>query len=312
MKKLLLIIFLVNFQNLLAHEDQFIGIEKSNIHITLKLDSYDTNRINQVTNYAEFLNNFIKSNFSSEKVYLRYDYDYIMKADHYIIGSYTDFKNILPCNFRIFFNEKVRPTNTLYDMNFINNNKGPALIINNYQLNIDEVLKAITYLVHTQPQKLCLFSENRKDKLICVKGMSSEINHINNYMNYHNSYNLINDVTLHENNHFKIVLSKGKHQINSKEIEPYVLIREIGKKQHLIFINRQQFYFLNGTNDFDNTLYSLKKPYNYFGNFHVQIKNDLLEINSTENKWIFISSLDDPLTATDHFKIQGSKLEFKD
>lgn len=44
----------------------------------------------------------------------------------------------------------------------------------------------------------------------------------------------------------------------------------------------------------------------------MEIKNDLLEINSTENKWIIISSLDDPITATDYFKIQGSKLEFKD
>lgn len=308
MKKILLFVILLNFQNLSAHQDQFIGIEKSNLHITLKLDSYDPYRINQVTNYAEYINNFILSNFSSEKVYIRYDYDYTMDSNHYIIGSYTDFKNILPCNFRLFFNEKVRPTNTLYDMNFINSNKGVALIIRNYQFNIDEILKAVTHLIYIQPQKLCLFSENRKNNLICVKGLSSEISHIGNYMEYLNSYTLTNDVILYDNTHFKILLSKGKHQINSKEIEPYVLIREVGKNQYLIFINRQQFYFLNGKYDFDNTLYSLKKPYNYFGNFNTEIKKDLLKINTTENQLLFLSSLDDPITATDYFKIQGNQL----
>ena len=306
MKKIVLLI-LITFQISWAHEDQFFSIEKSNIHITLKLDYENDDLIDLYTNYAEYLNNYILRNFASEKVYIRMDYDYIVdKTNNYIVGTYTEFKNILPCNFRLFWNSKTRPEDWYYPMDFINNNKGSALVVNQSQFDVDKIAKAITYLVQLKPQRICVFTENQINKNLCFNGISSAT--IEVFSNYA-SYFLIEDLNLIKTKNVNISIKNGKHHIENKEIEPIFEIKNYNSDLSLIFINRQEFYFKNKGKPFDSTLYKLNKPYEYFGRIKISENNGLLKIENLENKYIVLGSDEDPITSTTEFRIENSKLK---
>lgn len=306
MKKFTLL-FLLTFQFAWSHEDQFFAIEKSNIHITLKLDNENEELVNLYSNYAEYLNNYILRNFASEKVYIRMDYDYIVnKSNNYIVGTYTDFKNILPCNFRLFWNSKTRSENWYYPMDFINNNKGSALVINQSQFDVDKIAKAITYLVELKPQRICVFTENQIKQNLCFNGISSASTEV--FTNYA-SYYLIKDLNVIETKNLTISIKNGKHNIENEEIEPIYNIKNLDSGYSLIFINREEFYFKNKKNSFDSTLYKLNKPTEYFGRIQVSINNEILKIENLENKYIVLGSDEDPITSTIEFQIEKNKLK---
>ncbi|WP_177761205.1 hypothetical protein [Flavobacterium sp. I3-2] len=306
MKKFTLL-FLLTFQFAWSHEDQFFAIEKSNIHITLKLDNENEELVNLYSNYAEYLNNYILRNFASEKVYIRMDYDYIVnKSNNYIVGTYTDFKNILPCNFRLFWNSKTRSENWYYPMDFINNNKGSTLVINQSQFDVDKIAKAITYLVELKPQRICVFTENQIKQNLCFNGISSASTEV--FTNYA-SYYLIKDLNVIETKNLTISIKNGKHNIENEEIEPIYNIKNLDSGYSLIFINREEFYFKNKKNSFDSTLYKLNKPTEYFGRIQVSINNEILKIENLENKYIVLGSDEDPITSTIEFQIEKNKLK---
>lgn len=306
MKKFTLL-FLLTFQFACSHEDQFFAIEKSNIHITLKLDNENEELVNLYSNYAEYLNNYILRNFASEKVYIRMDYDYIVnKSNNYIIGTYTEFKNILPCNFRLFWNSKTRSENWYYPMDFINNNMGSALVINQSQFDVDKIAKAITYLVELKPQRICVFTENQIKQNLCFNGISSASTEV--FTNYA-SYYLIKDLNVIETKNLTISIKNGKHNIENEEIKPIYKIKNLDSGYSLIFINREEFYFKNKKHSFDSTLYKLNKPTEYFGRIQISIKNEILKIENLENKHIVLGSDEDPITSTIEFQIEKNKLK---
>lgn len=306
MKKIVLLI-LITFQNSWAHEDQFFSIEKSNIHITLKLDYENDDLIDLYTNYAEYLNNYILRNFASEKVYIRMDYDYIVNStNNYIVGTYTEFKNILPCNFRLFWNSRTRSENWYYPMDFINNNKGSALVVNQSQFDVDKIAKAITYLIQLKPQRICVFTEYQIKQNLCFNGISSATTEV--YTNYA-SYFLIEDLNLIKTKNVNISIKNGKHHIEDKEIEPIYEIKNYNSDISLIFINRQEFYFKNKGKPFDSTLYKLNKPSEYFGRIQITENNSLLKIENLENKYIVLGSDEDPIRSTTEFRIDNNKLK---
>lgn len=306
MKKIVLLI-LITFQNSWAHEDQFFSIEKSNIHITLKLDYENDDLIDLYTNYAEYLNNYILRNFASEKVYIRMDYDYIVNStNNYIVGTYTEFKNILPCNFRLFWNSRTRSENWYYPMDFINNNKGSALVVNQSQFDVDKIAKAITYLIQLKPRRICVFTEYQIKQNLCFNGISSATTEV--YTNYA-SYFLIEDLNLIKTKNVNISIKNGKHHIEDKEIEPIYEIKNYNSDLSLIFINRQEFYFKNKGKPFDSTLYKLNKPSEYFGRIQISENNSLLKIDNLENKYIVLGSDEDPITSTTEFRIDNNKLK---
>ena len=304
--KIIALLLLISYQYAWSHEDQYFPIEKSNIHITLKLDYENDDIINLYTNYAEYLNNYILRNFASEKVYIRMEYDYIVEnSNNYVAGTYTEFNRILPCNFTLFWNSKTRTENWYYPMDFINDNKGAALVINHSQFDIDKIAKSIGYLIKLKPQSVCLFTVQRLKQFFCFNGISSAITEV--YANYA-SFFLIEDLNIIKNENVNISIKKGKHTIEDKEIEPIYYIKNYNTKLSLLFINRQEFYFKIKGEPFDSTLYKLNMPFEYFGRIQISENNGFLKIENLQNKYIVVSTDEDPITSSTEFQIKKNKL----
>ena len=136
MKKSILLLLLLTSLTAFAHEDTYKAVEKSNLHITIKVGYKSSLELRIVESYAEIINDFIKEIDSTEKVFIQFHEDYCFFYDDFYFLAYGEFKNFLEFHFSGGYE---------YDMNFINTQKGINIIINEKYFSLKTLLQLVEF-----------------------------------------------------------------------------------------------------------------------------------------------------------------------
>ena len=139
MKRLITISLLIVVINttLYSHEDSFIAIEESNLHIKAQVGYEWSLQLKIIRAYAPIINEFIRDINPNEKVFIQFEEDYCYFGTNCAYLTYGDFKDfIVPGGF---------PFRLNYDMTFINNESGLAILVADKYFKVKPILQMIEY-----------------------------------------------------------------------------------------------------------------------------------------------------------------------
>ena len=136
MKRIILFLLLLISWKAVAHEDTYKAVEKSNVHITIKVGYESSLELRIVESYAEIINDFIKEIDSTEKVFIQFTEDYCFFYEDLYFLAYGEFKNFLQIGF---------PWGFEYNMGFINTQKGINVIISEKYFKLNTLLQLLEF-----------------------------------------------------------------------------------------------------------------------------------------------------------------------
>jgi len=134
-----IVIFLLLFTSLttFAHEDTYMAIEKSNVHIKVRVGYKTSLNVSIIESYAEIINTFIREIDPTEKVFIQFEEDYCFSNYDLVLVAYDEFKKFLiPSGF---------PFRYKYDMSYINTQKGVNIIIAQKYFKLEPLLKLLEF-----------------------------------------------------------------------------------------------------------------------------------------------------------------------
>jgi len=136
MKRIILLFLLLTSLTAFAHEDIYKAVEKTNVHIQIKV-GYETSwELRIIESYAEIINDFIKEIDSTEKVFIYFSEDYCFFEKDFFFISYGNFKEFVHSDFPWGYN---------YDMEFINSQKGVSVIISEKYFKLKTLLQLLEF-----------------------------------------------------------------------------------------------------------------------------------------------------------------------